>query len=699
MVASKGLEDLNIEFERSHAKVKTLPKGLALRVDIDPENKVIVEVSIEEDVTDLNRYVPNNFSQFPYPNITKIFSFYEVEKFGKKDSKSKFDKKLFWKHKQEVLRYMRTFPDVWNLESEKSKEKDRIKRILELSREAASLLEKVPDLNPVVNAIDEQVKESLCIPNDFFSICTPQKLLRTLQYKAVRMVEKCTDIDLLEKYRKLFFFASKSTDTTFPLLIEPIHPNVLIRSFQAQNALIDIAEALDTTTIRPKKWKTKFGENDKDAFANKATGADERTFPEVKLPIVGNVILRSQNDDIPCNNRYGEFKSDGFPVGKDTRDKARKTLTWLVQKDHLGKIWTKINYHGDNQPQLLVVYPESLQLDEQGTSANIVTGLMTENDVDKNTYEENAKELVKGIDKLIKIKKGSASVRLLTFRKMDKSRTGVDISMQLTFESIQQAVQSWLNACKNLPEMRIAGLSEERIVPYPVLSLFDQLNTVWKKDRGDIRAEPTPRFKFRRALMLQFGLSSQSDLKYMLRTLTNNSYQLLEHLTRQSIDFRHGKAEETKTGTGNMLAARKVLHLMAALLWYLNIKKEEYVNDSCFLLGRMLNASDWLHELYCVHVRDGGFPPQFLGSAQLQLAYNNPQRAIAQLSVRLKPYVAWAKRSKSSDENIGKAFGMMRNIMQELEVVELPNRTNEIQKALIMKGFLAKSASKPKSEG
>ncbi len=682
MVANKGLKSLNIEFKRSHAKIKPLPKGMALRLNIDPKNQKISGVEIEEDATQLIRYVPNNFSQFPYANISKLFLFDNVEKYGLK-SQNKFDKKIFFKSKHEILNYMRTFPKVWN-----DKEEDRIERIHKLADNVKELF----DENLLMG---EATINSLLIPSNFFSKYTPEKMLKLFQNIAIDFVEKSTDHDELDKYRRLFF--RKNPSETFPLLLEPIHPNTLLRSRQAQDALIDIAETFDKKST--KSHKRKFEVDKKDAFANSLEGYDEKTLPKVKLPFLGDVILRSQNDDIPCNNRYGEFKSDGFPVGKETREAVRQTLDWLIQANHEGTIWTKINYQGDKQPQILVIYPESFQEDEQKESAKIIIGFMSENVARKNSYEKSARDLIEGIHKLRKSNRGSASVRLLTFRKMDKSRAGIDISIQMTFESIQQAVQSWINACKNLPEMHIAGLSGDAIRAYPVLHLYDQLNTIWKKDRGDIRAEKTPRFKLRQALALQFGLSSQSDLKYMLRALTNNTFRLFEYLARRSFDYRHGKAKDTKTSIDHMMSARKVLHLMAALLWYLNIKKEEYVNDPCFLLGRLLAASDWLHELYSVHVREGDFPPQFLGSAQLQLAYNSPRRAIAQLSVRLKPYLAWAKRSKSIDDKIGMAFGMLQNIMTQLEVHALPERTNEIQKALILKGFLAKSTAKSKSEG
>jgi hypothetical protein len=107
-------------------------------------------------------------------------------------------------------------------------------------------------------------------------------------------------------------------------------------------------------------------------------------------------------------------------------------------------------------------------------------------------------------------------------------------------------------------------------------------------------------------------------------------------------------------------AALRTCTFLGVLLHKLDRSKELYMNESAFKLGQLLAVADVVHAGYCADMRDGDVPPSLLGNAVLNIAKANPQRALAVLCGRWKPYAGWAKRvdsfkaldlSQSADEN------------------------------------------------
>jgi hypothetical protein len=66
------------------------------------------------------------------------------------------------------------------------------------------------------------------------------------------------------------------------------------------------------------------------------------------------------------------------------------------------------------------------------------------------------------------------------------------------------------------------------------------------------------------------------------------------------------------------------------------------METTAFKVGRYLSVADWLHRVYSEKVR-GSMPSQLIGSSYLAQALTNPQRGFANMSLRLAPYLSWAK--------------------------------------------------------
>jgi hypothetical protein len=138
-------------------------------------------------------------------------------------------------------------------------------------------------------------------------------------------------------------------------------------------------------------------------------------------------------------------------------------------------------------------------------------------------------------------------------------------------------------------------------------------------------------------------------------------------------------------------AALRALALLGILLDGLDRKKEEYMNETAFQLGRLLALADTLHREYCVRVRKGSIPPQLIGNALMAAAADNPEEAIDRLRERMNIYQAWAMKSSGEEYRLAKwAVGQMGNICHAIKR-PLPNRTDQTFRAELFLGYMARS--------
>lgn len=126
------------------------------------------------------------------------------------------------------------------------------------------------------------------------------------------------------------------------------------------------------------------------------------------------------------------------------------------------------------------------------------------------------------------------------------------------------------------------------------------------------------------------------------------------------------------------------------------------MQDSVFLVGKMLALADDIHRSYCEVVRGGSLPPSLLGNSLLSTAMENPTRAVAVLGDRLKIYIGWVKTAKepqgtdkAAEESLI-AIRTARNRRAQYEAfVEsvhdqgLPTKMDDVAKAHLLLGYLA----------
>jgi len=91
--------------------------------------------------------------------------------------------------------------------------------------------------------------------------------------------------------------------------------------------------------------------------------------------------------------------------------------------------------------------------------------------------------------------------------------------------------------------------------------------------------------------------------------------------------------------------ALRTVTVLGVLLYKLGRAKEDYMNDAAFKLGQLLAAVDMVHAGYCADVRGGEVPPSLLGNQVFAIAQNAPDKALAMLCRRWKPYAGWVSKA------------------------------------------------------
>ena len=118
-----------------------------------------------------------------------------------------------------------------------------------------------------------------------------------------------------------------------------------------------------------------------------------------------------------------------------------------------------------------------------------------------------------------------------------------------------------------------------------------------------------------------------------------------------------------------------------------------------YLYGQLLKISDALHVLYCRVVRNGDVPPQLAGSSYYAAASENPLRTLAQLGLRMAPYIQWARSYRfQPPSNAEKGcepwrakwlLGLYEKTMDAIQAVEPPTHFQDTDKAQLFIGYLA----------
>ena len=458
-----------------------------------------------------------------------------------------------------------------------------------------------------------------------------------------------------------------------------------------------------------------------DAYGSSMSGADEN-FPDMNLPVLGSIKAFSLNKNKPHQMRYGMISSIAFPVGRLSRQKVCDALSHLTQDENANITWGRLI----DSKELLIVY--STKPSQSKVSFAKMLGGITGNMIDKGVSEKLFYEVASDVFKLLKgdeAVKLSDRLELFILRKMDKARTKVLYSGEISIDLLRRAKDDWLDGAANVPTLDVFGWSDtefelRRVTPqmdFP-LRVYQLLTATWKRDGAFIGY--TSEFTAASGLQLMMSNHSTDEYERMMSAIIKNAeayflklcrdykrYNVSKKRYERVVQFRH----ETKEKPSTRLEKACYFGLIGLLLLKQGKRKEQYMLNVPYQLGRFLRVADELHRLYCQVERKRQYPPELCGSSMLSAMAESPARAMDQLLQRATPYIKWAKSprpkfdDKTQEEMNGLVIYWLRKWEQIVEALgsasEWPTRFSPTEKAELFLGFLAafhKSEQSPKDE-
>lgn len=437
-----------------------------------------------------------------------------------------------------------------------------------------------------------------------------------------------------------------------------------------------------------------------DAYGHTATDADEK-FADVTVPGLGKVILRAMTKDAPCQYRYSKADADSFLVGNDSRERAKSALESLTRSDRKGETW---QYRGGS---LFLFYPESESSALDDAAVADICSLPDDDDEFAEqaslaaTFEMRAERIAAALDG--KHRDQETPVHLIVLRKPDGHRTKLVAHHTFTMRHLLDSAKAWVDGVKTCPPVAFARWGKAKgerndirpVQPFPY-QVASWLNTFWV--RGDENQGRFNTFSPEDALTLLLaadGTERQMARRALRHALSGWSGFLI------TAGAREHASVVLKAGDKRAVALATLPAILSLLLFKSDPSTTQggTMASPAFLVGRLLALADSLHLQYCEGVRNGSVPGQLLGNALMATALESPESALALYAQRILPYQAWARTCKASGngpEALAKYFlAQLADTCAEISRHDVPQRTNDTEKAQLILGYLAKPNSEP----
>ncbi|MCF8067394.1 MAG: hypothetical protein K9L30_02290 [Desulfobacterales bacterium] len=502
-------------------------------------------------------------------------------------------------------------------------------------------------------------------------------------------------IKALKSYMWVKIEADENIDNILPLLLKLKPENISVyldvpdwKEFPVanENTIQYINECLLKQTDAV---KTKVDEcNMKDAFGSNINGSEYK-LPEVKLPILGSIKLRAMNSESPCQYRYNTIDAKSFIIGKDSRKSAKGALEWLASDEFEGKTWGRVD-----GKEIIFAYPTIIPK-SPAKLASFLGARKTDNT--KARFAKYAEDVVcclKGLAPSLK----DVELRIFSLRKMDKARTKVIFHRNDSAQRLVIAAKEWQQGCSNIPDISMKTWGKDKGVtilaapetPFP-LQVAECLNRIWTLDGMSKKEVKSIPISTGIGLLLDESLSLR-HIPHLIKIAIKNSRGLFLSLGN-SLHFN-----EIIKFDGFNKHKQLMPSIIGLLLWKIGIRKEIYMNNPPYAVGRMLKMADELHALYCKEVRNNSMPPQLLGNALIITALDSPTQAIAQLALRISPYLGWARTNSTG------SAGLSRYFLKEFGLIEskvrnatFPARFDDASKAQLFLGYIADNSKTDES--
>jgi hypothetical protein len=246
---------------------------------------------------------------------------------------------------------------------------------------------------------------------------------------------------------------------------------------------------------------------------------------------------------------------------------------------------------------------------------------------------------------------------LFVLSTIDKGRKQVLFDARYNVAKMEQARDHWIEGAQNVPALQVQVFqgkgkkTSERngSIPSP-LEVARSFRDLWIR-KGE-RSEKVPGVSLGRLYKLLLD-PDEADAKSLLERYLPLKVDLL---IAAGLPGRNDKTGEVYLRTGAALSGPAKLDLLTSvavlgiLLNLLRRTKGTYMNERDYLLGQLLQFADRLHIVYCYGVRGGQVPSQLVGNSLLDLAGQNPAKALEVLRQRLPVYERYATQLLHSAE-------------------------------------------------
>ena len=434
----------------------------------------------------------------------------------------------------------------------------------------------------------------------------------------------------------------------------------------------------------------------KDAYG-RPLGNISEPMPGVKLPGF-DVTLRAMFREQRCQERYGFFDDDSFPIAKQSRAEAKQALEYIAASDKENVTWKRVD-----SKEIAFAYPSKLNAIPLKFASLLGPSAGNNGEHSKVRFEKCTEDFFMtfhGLDP----KSKPDHIRVFSIRKMDKARAKVVFTRNLSPEWYIACAETWQTGCKNVPGIMLL----EPNTPFP-LEVADIVNAVWKQN-GELATQGktvVKRMQYYQGVELLVDDESERAISYCLHILLNNS---------QGVFLFYGNQSPRTVRTKDALKILPYVQRAIANLWPLfglllyksGRKKEDYMENKAYLVGQLLKVSDELHSMYCRVQRKGDVPPQLAGNSVFVAASETPVKALAVLGQRMNPYISWAKQYRTlcikydpNDEKLkeykGQSSGLAahylclyESIAAKLKNLLTPTlRFDDFEKAQVFLGYLA----------
>jgi hypothetical protein len=448
----------------------------------------------------------------------------------------------------------------------------------------------------------------------------------------------------------------------------------------------------------------------RDAFGLDAAGAED-DYDDVNAAGLGQIKLFAANEDIPCLKRYGRIGAKMFSAGRIARENARKTLEYILHKDRRDITWRSLRKY-ETRNTIAFAYCAGLR------DANVIQVFDSDDTKDKeNMYisEEATKAALKTFEGIAE-SEPDAIIVIGIIAAVDKGNAKILASRQYPVRGYMSGAKNWQKGCANIPEVVLPWLSTKggktikgALPLYPARAIW-LLNSAWRQNgemitrkQNNQKVPISKRFASSDALDFLFEENEtiHERIDAGLSAVVEKSVHALIAARLKAILDRY--QPENKLKFRNDYSLHLLPTLYGLLLHKKGIRKESYMKENIFNLGRLFAVADRLHILYSKGVRQGDIPLRLIGNDQLSLALQNPQEAFVTLGRRLShPYISWAKKSQDKTTEFGKDVGWclwdIIKYSQLLAEGSFPEEINDANRAKLILGYLSYGAKSKDSD-